>query len=664
MSYFEKLRRVLEQSDIDLSSEPDDIDLDEAESRELDLLQMSHNFVRPEHLIKWVKECINKHKNGVFLLQMERGMGKSVFTEKLDRLYKDPLKIDEDLDVRTYHFSRTQTAGIDDVYSKIEWQWSKEFGSSEVWQRIPHISDLTHSNPNMSLAEAFCAFLKSVRNHTEKKRHAKRILMVLDGLDEIVDGKTWELFPSSDMLPEGVYILLTSRNLEEEGVPKKLSGTTGELDIRESMVVSKEDGNNEIFLRSYIKSTTLRNLSENDIELLLQKSDCRVLYLGMLCRLTEWGIAIEKLRETGPITEVYLSVLDECYGEKESIRMRELLALLSTLGEMEPLLLKEIGGLSAEGKLTLGIIGMIRDLSPMLKVMRSPEGNRYTIANPGLAEELRKQLPETEDVVTDMVQLGIDQIRTGYPIEYPSVEPVIAHITLIIDLLSNSLPIEKMKMLVDEGFLESFDSFSYNTLWDFDNPNRTTKAIKYYQQQVQYAAKEFGEENDITLRSKCSLANAYYEAAEYEDAEQLYKEIIETMLKNGSEDHFTMINCYNNLGMIPLRKTIFLRPVDRVSLAIEYFEKAKAVDYLYAETSDELPEDLYICIELNWVKATVEKLGKATVEKEELLSTIEEITKLIVDYLKSKKMDSNKYTLLAMKHLGRAYMKMKQYDNE
>lgn len=183
--YFEQLRAKLGQSGINFSANPDDINLDEAENRELDALQMSHNFVRPDHLLNWLKNCVHKHDRGVFLLQMERGMGKSVFSDKLDRLYKDPLVIEEDIDVRTYHFSRSQSAASEDIRQRIEWQWANEYQGKSSWQREPRISDFEREG--MTAAEALCAFLDAVMHYTKRnRRHRKRIMMVLDGLDEII----------------------------------------------------------------------------------------------------------------------------------------------------------------------------------------------------------------------------------------------------------------------------------------------------------------------------------------------------------------------------------------------------------------------------------------------------------------------------------------------
>ena len=140
VGYFEALRRKLELSGVKEEARADDPYLTEEEIRELDLLQMSHGFVRPAHLADWLKGCLEKHDRGIFLLQMNRGTGKSVFTEKISGLTEKHLKLSDDVDVRTYHIGRTQTAGTGDIRSGIEWQWSRDY-VGKTWARAPRISD-------------------------------------------------------------------------------------------------------------------------------------------------------------------------------------------------------------------------------------------------------------------------------------------------------------------------------------------------------------------------------------------------------------------------------------------------------------------------------------------------------------------------------------------
>ena len=66
MEYFERLRKCLETAGINPESRADDRYLSEKEIRAMDVLQMSHDFVRQEHLVRWLKRCLELHDKGVF----------------------------------------------------------------------------------------------------------------------------------------------------------------------------------------------------------------------------------------------------------------------------------------------------------------------------------------------------------------------------------------------------------------------------------------------------------------------------------------------------------------------------------------------------------------------------------------------------------------------
>ena len=532
--YFEQLRRDWDNGTLRLEAEPDDPYLTEAESRELDMLQMSRGFVEPKHLTSWLRDCVGHNEKGIFWLQMERGTGKSIFTEKINRLYKDALVIEEDLDVRTYHFSRSQSAGKYDIYSRIEWLWANDFDSSYSWQQTAGIND--YERLDYTPAEAFSWFLDGVREYTEKSRGRRRILMVLDGLDEITENAVWEMLPESEMLQEGVYLLLTSRSPESEtGLPQELNGIEDKLMVTERLAIERGNDDNTVFLKEYVKSSNLEKAAKASMESLLEKADHRVLYLGMLCRLCEQGMDIRHISDTGKIVKAYLNMLGQYYEEKEGLRIREVLAVLAILGEYEPLSLKDIAGLTAEGRLTLQLIGMIRDLTPMLKCERSPEGNLYKVANPGLAEELRKQLEE-EEIVSGLIDLGIDQIEGGYPPEIPAAEIVIAHLAELIKITANS------KKEINKEFLKMFYDFSRIAEKCADTEYDKKRVEDYANQCMSLSMNTLGENHLVTIYCLNLMGHVYgYCLKNYELAVKIYESVFERKrLTLGAEDPDTL----------------------------------------------------------------------------------------------------------------------------
>ena len=427
VGYFEKLRRKLEEGEKRLGALANDQYLSDEDLRELDLVQMSHEYISPVHIKKWLKDCISKHKKGVFLLCAERGMGKSVFAEKINRLYKKPEVIDDDLDVRTYHFSRMQSAGASDICKHIEGMWRKQYQGPD-WERMPQFAE--YEKNGASLGDAFCDFMGEVRNYTASRQGCSRVLMVLDGLDEITDEKMWEFVPDSSKIPDGVYVLLTSRDKKAEKLPGTIASRLQELSEKatETYTVNRISNENHEFLLSYIKNTKLTCWSKEHQEKLLEMADHRVLYLGMLCRLAEAGMAFEELPEKDKVVAKYLEELEERYSDRNAISLRELISVLSTLGTLEPVNLFELGELTSENGVTLKLMGMIRDIAPMLKIIRGDKGNCYAIANLGLAKEMARQVPETEDTVREFLQIAVSLMKEGSPVNKGGMSIVVSHV--------------------------------------------------------------------------------------------------------------------------------------------------------------------------------------------------------------------------------------------
>lgn len=542
VGYFERLRKKMESAGIRTDAMADDINLSEAESREMDLPQMSHQFVKPEHLVNWLNGCLKKHKRGIFLLQMDRGTGKSVFAEKLNCLFSQPLRLSKDLDVRTYHFSRTQSAGAGDIRSAVEWQWGNEYGGRN-WTRAPRISDYEREGKNQ--AESLCAFLEAVQAYSIRNRGKEKLLMVLDGLDEIAEDYLWNFIPVEEMLKEGIYILLTSRNPEKEELLVSVKEHLAQIKASEIYKVERHSSENIAFLGEYITKTNLKEIEYKDKERLLELSDNRILPLGMLCSLAEAGIPLEDLPESDRVVSKYLKTLNERYGEKESIRLREMLAVLSTLGTYEPLSIKTLGAVTGEEVASLRLIGMIRDLSPMLKAERSEEGNLYTVANSELAKELSDQIPETEEIARWTVNLTMSVMRDESLEKERGLEAAAAHVVELADLL---LPegVAALGENADE-VLQKVTNLSVKRMTYVRDRER---ALDYQQQLSTYRLKVFGQENQKTLESQAEVATLLRNLGRQEEALQIQENVYKISQRILGDMHITTMTAQNNIAVV------------------------------------------------------------------------------------------------------------------
>ena len=499
VAYFERLIRQMDARNIKPERTADEKNLTPEELHELDMLFMNHAFVKPRHLVNWLEECLDKHEKGVFLLQMNRGTGKSIFTERLSSLTEKPLRVADDVDVRTYHISAMQTAGINYFQSEIEELWRREFDGKAI-TRMTSISQIEKEGKKP--AEALCDCLEQVLEYSIRNRRKSRILMVLDGLDEIPGDEIWRYIPTESMMKDGIYFLLTSRDPQTEQLPEHISYKIRTLSVTEKYCPRRQDNDNVKFLTEYIENTGLKGkVSLLDTQRLLSMSDYRVLGLGMLCRLVENGMKIEELPDSNKAVSVYLQTLEKRYGEKEAIKFREPLAILCTLGSYEGLTLKTLASLIGENGITLRLIGMIRDLSPMLKTGRGKNGNLYMIANPSLANELEKQIPETVDIVKGIISLTFALIDDGN-YKDAEIDETVVH---IVELARDKTP-EGVQILSDKAEDKLIEVANY--FKDVPSFDYKKKGIDVWNQIVLLNKELYGIDAPNTLKSEAKLAIA------------------------------------------------------------------------------------------------------------------------------------------------------------
>ena len=106
--------------------------------------------------------------------------------------------------------------------------------------------------------EALSAFLEEIRQYSIRNRGKKRLLMVLDGLDEISEDGLWDFIPKEEMISRGVYFLLTSRDPQSEELPENVCDHLEALSVTEEKCVSRQNSNNVEFLKEYINKTKIK----------------------------------------------------------------------------------------------------------------------------------------------------------------------------------------------------------------------------------------------------------------------------------------------------------------------------------------------------------------------------------------------------------------------
>ena len=269
---------------------------------------------------------------------------------------------------------------------------------------------------------------------------------------------------------------------------------------------------------------------------LLQKNSGNVTPEHML---TEAGGSADK---SSPISE-YLRILCERYGEKGSRRLRELLAVLCTLGMYEPLTTDTLRAVLKEGRAVSCLAGMLMDLSPILRAEQDKAGKLMLSVKSEFAEEIIRQIPETEETVRWTVKLTMSVLRDETLDRESGMKAAAAH---VVDLADQRLL---------EG-IGALDKDAEDVLWKVisleehktGNDREIERIPDYYQQLCDYERLAVGEEDPKTLMAQNNYAAALCGLGRYEDALKIQREVYEKRKKALGEENADTLRVQSNLA--------------------------------------------------------------------------------------------------------------------
>ena len=575
--YFEKLSRCLIGKNISRNSNASNRYKSFAEYRELDPYISKEEYVYPEHLIKWLKDCVVRYDKGIFLLKMSRGTGKSVFTDKLSSLFEKPLKIDANFDVRTYHLNRIQAAGEEDFYIYIREMWNHTYNGNP-YMGIPSIKELIHEVATP--AEAFAEYLRCVLNSRRERDYDKKIMMVFDGLDEVVIDRVRDILPDEELISEGIYILYTMRDPANEKLPSSLMEYVDNLNVSEEHTVALESEENVAFLSTYISRYKFKG---DDLKKrLIKASSYRILDLALICALYQKDKGIDELEKVESFVNMYFSYIEEQYTENEFSKLKEIIVILAVFGDKEVLTLRKIGDLSSDSEITLRLVGMMKDLNPLLDITRDKEGNRYRIVNEDVANELLLQIPEKNTIIRQFVNMAIAVIEEGEIPELHSGDEVLcAHVTELALMLPEGIAAmgEQRDVLFDV-FFGNISEWSVN-----DSYEREIK-VRYLRQVYRVYQEVYGEDGVNTILVKLFLSDLLFAQGNYEEAQKICNDLLEDVKKHSDCPGWMVVRLLND-------NTAVYNEQGKAEEAIELYKK-------YEKYISESEDDGCLCICDKW----------------------------------------------------------------
>lgn len=441
--FFSELRKLLVEKKIDQAEPINEKYRSLEEERALDLVGIDTEFIEPEFITDWLREQIVSLPKGVFSLEMSRGMGKSMYTERISSLQKNPVIILPELEVRTYHVTRSQLLGKADFETAIETQWVTDYHNN-IWVGAPRFKDFANQTDNAR--ESFVMLLKECLKYINKKHDKSKILMVLDGLDEINDTRIWDYLPSEKQLPNNIYLLLTFRDTEKDVLSPAIIEHLRNIQLTKKLLVDARTDQYMLFMKSYIDSM-IKNIPSEIYSTLIELSDYKMLNLAPVCKLVKYGYPIKDMNSTEDILSAYWHELQKQYGPSEFSHLKEIASFFCQYSD-ESVSIHDLAYLYYSNKVTYGLLGILSDMMPFLSVERGyvqnnilyQGENRYRFANTDTSETLKSLIPDYRDTVYASLYTIVEEISTVAEKQAPHTIPFNEDDLVI---FAHSMPIEK-----------------------------------------------------------------------------------------------------------------------------------------------------------------------------------------------------------------------------
>ena len=357
----------------------------------------SGEFLQPDFLVDWLNERLSSSKD-VFMLQMEKGMGKSFFIRGLDPYSVDKISLDN-VSVKTFYVNSTYNSRIDDFSVYVEDELRKISRGNTLANNTFRL-DINTDNPSLE----FASFLN---NYKEKYYNDRKLLFVFDGIDELKKqrGKNIiDFIPSPSQLVDGVYVLVTCRTTKpNDGVASFIKHYIDNFQGNR-FVVNQSDAQYLAFIKKYydlhiVKKIILlckRNGASFSVDydqtdkIFEQIEDKSILGMTLIKELLQ--INVQHLIKAGKTVvspqdltlnydmyEAYFNNIKEYYGLKYYRHFIEVLCCLSLADR--PLSLHELSILSGCDNLNFAFLGFINSMKMFLSSERSNDGTVFQISH-------------------------------------------------------------------------------------------------------------------------------------------------------------------------------------------------------------------------------------------------------------------------------------------
>lgn len=368
----------------DSSSIFDDGIYAESEVEMLNYISKSEQLITPEYLKAWLSNQLENHKKGIFLIQMEEGMGKTTFSRLLDPHVSGKIKL-QNISVRSYYVNSTYSYKLDmfqnDVIDLLK---SNNDKSDRLKGNLP----IFNSNSKMSTRKKFANILNEYQSVYSRKFGSEKLLFIIDGLDEIPELSSDSIFdyiPNYEDLSENIYILLTSR-VHDENL-SLLNSKIDKINLTNRVEYNRNYESYTHVLHQFIRKQ-MKISNEELITEIIKHSHSRFSYIKPIEK-------IMKYRENDNILEAdvfeeFIDLLKENYSSKYFNQLIYMISMLAV--SRDGLSISEISYLLNSKRADFKLLAYIADINSLLTTKRTYRGTVIALSHYSLKKVYYREL--------------------------------------------------------------------------------------------------------------------------------------------------------------------------------------------------------------------------------------------------------------------------------
>ena len=367
----------------------------------LNKIEMQNQIIKPKYIYEWLKDNITNMNKGIFLLRMEEGMGKTVFSKLLDPHSEGQFSIN-DTTIRSYYINNMYSYKIDvfrnNLIDILKYDDKKR---SYMKGSIPTFKSIEIEGKKKELVE----ILKSFKAIYQKKFGKKKLLLILDGLDEInitCSETIFDYIPFSEMLDEGIYLLLTARISSEK--KEDIYTRIDKIKSDSNLIIDKKNENYKNNIRIFLKDKCKIN-DQDEIKNILQLADNKFLYIKPIQYVLKYKEIWQLNKKDTNIFNEFIELVKGLYTEKYCDNFIKVLLIICL--SREKITIEEISYLFSGDKPDFKFIAYISDISCLLSKSRSYRGNAISIAHNTLRSFLLKKYAK---IIQEMTKQWLDEV--------------------------------------------------------------------------------------------------------------------------------------------------------------------------------------------------------------------------------------------------------------